>query len=240
MSWGGALIGLIIASQIKSLYPRWDFGLNMELIDRAICNMQLSSNRMCTFCLDFGGKRRLYIYRDHRQGSKIVRIALLLNEKVWKDIPIRDKAFIDKAVIGVIRGCFDEKEDLTALFPGAGNIDSRKVLIKMLKHILSASNLDISDACAKVNFVTPETYRNLYSAEGNLRSLLIRHNTWAISHDRDGKFWIETLPRNGIDYHIRALTQMELKRYKHEGLTFLSMLPDDCVRPGKCGKHVTS
>lgn len=230
-TWPGALIGWFVAFQVRWLYPRWDFGLDLELVDRAIGNMQLSSYRMSSYCLDFGEKKRLYIYRDNRNHRNTVRIAVLINEDVWKDVPLGDKAFKEKAGIGILRPCFDKKRRFTALFPTSANIDRRKVLMTMLQHILSVSGLDISRACARVTYVTPETYRNLYAAEGNLRSVLIRHNIWAISHDRAGKLWIETLPRNAVNYSIRALTQMELKRYKHEGRTFLESLPDDCVRP---------
>lgn len=58
---------------------------------------------------------------------------------------------------------------------------------------------------------------------------MVRPGKWAISYDLSGKLWIETLPRDAVDYRIRELSQKELKRYKHEGLTFLSSLPDDYV-----------
>jgi hypothetical protein len=228
--WAGVLIGIFIASQIKLLFPRWDFGLSLELVDRAMGNMQLADNIRCTYCLDFGGKKRLFIYRDNRRHGETVRICLLLNEDIWAEVPVRDNAFKNKAGIGTIWGCFDKKRCLTALFPSGKKIDRRREMITMLQSILEIYSLDISYAWGKVYCVHPEIDKKLYAAEGVLRAVLVRHNTWAISHDREGKFWIETLPRNSIDYHFRALTQKELKRYKYEGETFLETLPDDCVR----------
>lgn len=230
--WSGVLIGLFIALQVKAIYPRWDFGLTFDLVDRAMGNMQLAGSKRSSYCLDFGDKKRIFIYRDNRNGSGTVRLGLLLNEELWPEMSLRDKAFTNKAGIGVIWSCFDEKRGLTALFPTARGIDQRKTLITMLQAILTASGLDLEKACGKVHWIKPDIGKKLYAPEGNLRSVLVRHDKWSISHDLDGKYWIETLPRDAVDYHIRPLNQKELKRYKHEGKAFLRNLPDDCVRPG--------
>ncbi len=177
------MIGAYIASQVQILYPRWDFDLNLKLVDNAIGNIQLGGSNGSKYCLDFGYEKRLYIYRDNRYCGDNVRMAMLFNEEFWPEVPIRDRNFQSKARIGTVWPNFDNNKKLTALFPSAGLIDRRKSLITMIENILEISCIDISTACAKVDLINHEIDKKLYAAEGNLRSVLVRPGKWAISYD---------------------------------------------------------
>lgn len=116
ISWliGGLLFipfGLLIAYIIDFFFPKWQYDLSWQDIDRALNNIYKFGCSPCELCF-LVGSRRIFIYRDeqikYRKNIKIIRMSVRIPVSEWEDI-------------------FDENFDnLVELFGGRGFFSSNR------------------------------------------------------------------------------------------------------------------